>query len=334
MSLPLEKESPNLSWHETDESFFEDLDPVLLAIGKKPVYSELVKPPAQLAQEKKYFFNALEKNEVYQPDLWPDVDVDEIEKNEAMLLALRAKIKDFQPQSAEDVAVRSAYRWIVNEEIANLRIALAANSGDMRRFDAYNRFIYGNPNTHLFRQEVETISLQAREISESENPAKEVAKQVMTLLNELDLPPSEEKDLAVDEEIFKSVKNSHLGYFALSLSGIDVPSKVKPEEGIQLVDQILENLGAKNEPYGYTVKPVEGNVASVNNSAREVRYPAGQTYDRKRFIALYPGHEVGRHVRETMNGYESGFGLLRHRMDRATRASEGKGVLSEQIVYD
>ena len=318
------------SWQIPDSNFFEVLEPLIKKMDKKPVYSLLLNDKEKRAAEKANFMAAMDRGEDYEPDFVPKFNLAPHFNNEIELQLLRDQIKAFEPTTEQETAVKNAYLWRVNQLIGNLRIAEMAMFGDMHNFNRYNRYIYGAPDRELVGQELQAIRDDATALLD--DPQKgEAAREVLQALDGIDVPFTEDS-FKVTPELFETVKEAYRPQAEKALEGIDVPERVVPVEGLEIVRRILANLGADQEPHNYTTVPVDSATASVSD--RKVKYPQAAIYSKKRFIGLYVNHEIGDHVMSDLNTLDSDFKLARKGLDRISQSGEAKGVIGEQVAYD
>lgn len=193
--------------------------------------------PVHRDWQKSQFLNG----EIQNPDLdYPDLDLDRLEQTEANLL--------FQKQgllaNEQNEVVRQAYRWRLNEKLAEVRLLKAAATGDMHRFQRYSEFIYGKPSSDIFAYTVNSIRTKAQEATTSGSEVtKECAEELLKLLPKLPNPKIAELPAAETIEIAHKQTLSELGDL-ISLPHED--DKLDAAEIKIAFSTALERLGATN----------------------------------------------------------------------------------------
>lgn len=320
-------------WQRREHRYFNQLEAISKKSDKKPVYSLLILDKKDRLAQKDQFLKAYAAGDKYLPDLTPRFDPANVSKFAGQYREFRQAIKSYKPRSAEGRAVKSAYRWKANAIIGDLRIALTAREGDMRRFNAYNAYVYDRPDPELFADELQSIRLDAQQLVGNEITA-EAATDVLAVLPSLGgKERGPQPNPGLDPEIFKTVKDTYAGFMALSLAGIEVPETVRLKKGIKLADRILANIGAQSRPFAYSVQAVDAPAASVNHATELMKYPRENVYHQDRFIALFGMHEA-LHIRDRILGYKTGFRLLSGGLDRSEASTEGRATLAELASYE
>ena len=287
------------------------------------VYRWLTPSQEYIASERTKFEASQTTGNTYLPDFRPrNIDQRQLDKREAELLAL----KDSVPQHVDAPHLRQAYRWRINECIGNIRLVRAAASGDDRRFQAYNSFIYGQPNPEVFAAVSDWFSHDAEAATESENPAvREAAHDVLKTLGH---HRGDRSLLIPDPAIFEAVRANHysaMGFVATLLAGIELPAgeRVTAQNGDPILRRMLENIGSSQ-------KIVDDH--SWSNTPAELRRPPDYDMTPQEFIE-YQAHEL-RHAVEYINGIKSPVRLTASGLDRYEIGNEGRAVVSEQVVNE
>src|SRR3989344_2470954 len=291
------------------------------------VYEKLLPTKAVIYEAKVRFYTS---GMVESPDLRPtDVDFEEIGRQEAQLLEFKAAL----PNISDDPVLAQVYRWRINEIIGNLRMLRAAGEGDTKRFDAYNRFIYGEPKREIFEATADWFTNIARGNVTHESPAiRQAARQVVNLFGKI---PGDRGLLIPSDEVFQNIRTQHFregGYYGLLLSGIELPQsgKVTPEIGEIAIEQMLQNLEGE---YSRAQNP-SGAYWGISHSRNEFMGPLDYSLPVKRFIGLPLGHEGGSHILERMNGMRLPLRLMGSGLDRYEQGNEGRAVIREQVPYE
>lgn len=289
-----------------------------------PVYDRLLPPAASLAAAKEEFFAS---GRTAIPDLRPpEPAAEQVAAEERRLLGIK------QSLLAADGPdwLRQAYRWRINEDIANLRMLRDARAG--RRFAHYNQFVYGQPDERIYVDTVDWFRQQANEATDSS--AASVRQAADDVLAALPDQGGKRSGLLPDPEVFEAIRRQHFqdgGYYTLLLAGVSLPptGKVPREIGDTALQTVLDNLHSD-----YAIADAAGSTWSVAHATGQVKRPANYNMVRQRFIGLGLGHEIGSHLLEYVNGQRSGLRLLSSGLDRYEQANEGRAVIREQVVYE
>jgi len=120
--------------------------------------------------------------EVENPTLdYPNLIAEDWKQREGKLLLLKHDVIDQESNET----VKQAYRWRINEKIAEVRMMQAAVKGDARRFIRYGRFIYGQPSAEIFAFTVNELRDKAEQNVGSNNPlVKQAAIDLLVTLPE------------------------------------------------------------------------------------------------------------------------------------------------------
>jgi len=234
-----------------------------------------------------------------------------------------------------DPAIKHAYRWRINEDIANVHMLRASANGDMDGFRRWNKFIYGEPDEAIYRGGLDKIAHDAERLLETHADKPAVVSAASHVLAMLEGKRGYRELLAPDEETFEAVREDHFragGYYALLLAGVDVPAngKVSRETG----DPILEHVTGNNLQSDYSLQDASGATWGVSHSKKAVERPATYNMVAKRFTGLALGHEIGSHLLERVNGLRGPLKLGASGLDRYELGNEGRATIREQVVYD
>lgn len=290
-----------------------------------PLYEALNLPHSQAEEAKRIFFDSnCESN----PDLTVTyLETSQLAEQEKRWLDLKDQLlKDRQI----DGLLRHAHLWRINEAIAGCRILEASATGDMRRFKAYNRFIYGEPSQEVFAATIEWFRGWAAEhLNSSNEPIKQSALKVLELL------PSYGGDASIllpTEEVFRLIRDQQFaddGYFTLALAGVELsPTEtVTPGPGDLALRTALNNIGASH----VGIEDARGKGWSV--TSQSLNRPADYSMPYLRFVGLPIGHEL-KHILEGINGGRQKVRLFSTGLDRYEKGNEGRAVIGEQVVYE
>lgn len=287
------------------------------------IYSQLAPPAEKAEQEKQRFYDS---GRQYDPDLKPT------EVNDAELEARENQLRAFKSNLPQDGSIISqAYRWKLNEQIANIYMLRAAADGLPRTFSRYNHFIYGNPDFALSSAVADWFREDALSRLDHNSPSvRRSAEQVLEVVPDLE---GSRQLLVPQPEVFSRVREMHYragGYYALLLTGVELPDsgKITPEEGEPALQRVLDNLESD-----YRIADADGATWSVSHIDRAVKRPKTYNMPVLRFIGLGLGHEVGSHLLERQNGLRQPLRLMASGLDRAERGNEGRALIREQVTY-
>lgn len=273
---------------------------------------------------------------------WHDGENADLSATHVDLEALEARINQLYAWKAElledaemDPELKQAYRWRINEDIANAKLVEASARGDMEMFHRWNRFIYGEPDEAVYRGALDKVAHDAEVILAGEDVHPATAAAAQEVLEMLEGKRGYRELLAPTEEAFQAVRDDHLragGYYALLLAGADIPKtgKINREAG----DPILEHVVTNNLQSDYTLSDAEASSWGVTHSTKSVERPANYNMPWQRFVGLGAGHEIGSHLLEKMNGRRGPVGLMADGLDRYESGNEGRAVMREQVVYE
>lgn len=249
------------------------------------------------------------------------------------IVALKAWKQDLLVNDELDDDIKQAYRWRVNEDIANLFMLKASRDGDMNAFRRWNKFIYGEPDETIYRAALDWVSHDAEKlVASSDKPL--VVDAAQKVLAYTEGRRGYRELLAPDTETFEAVREDHLregGYYALLLDGAIIPKdgKVTNEVGDAALRHILRN----NLQSDYELADSDSGWGVVH-SKLQVERPKEYNMPVKRFIGLGAGHEIGRHLLEKMNGLRGPLRLASAGLDRTEWGNEGRAIVSEIVPYE
>lgn len=261
-------------------------------------------------QQQELFFSEQIRN----PKLdYPKLEKFEFKKREEELLDLKRNVIN---QEKNEI-VRRAYRWKINEKIAQVRMLKASKEGDDKRFLRYSNFIYGAPESDIFNYDLECI--------------KEIVKQ------------NEHSD---DLRILFAAKRlrEELGLDSLKESGIS--NDFLPNKKRILLEPFQEeqkfNASGIQKEFEYALQElkiegwevlIEGNITaiSVNQEKKKVRIPEKRKLSGSKLRELI-AHEIETHVLRRENGEQSKLKLLGLGLDRYLDGEEGISTYEEQKI--
>lgn len=255
---------------------------------------------------------------------YPFLSEESLRVKESALLGLKTDILEREPNEV----VKQAYRWRLNEKIAEARMLLASERGDMRAFRKYSEFIYGNPDERTFGYTIEKIREDVRRKAErSEDPElRSLAEELLATLPKL---TEDSMDPTPAQKVFEKARNLTKDEFDTLLS---IPvhdsrdGNMDTEEIRGLFDEALRTIHA--DGWSTIVNPSKMSI-SVNHERKTVNVPKGRemTVAALRRLIL---HEIGTHTERRLNGERSKLMLLGLGLDRNERAEEGIATMREQ----
>jgi hypothetical protein len=257
------------------------------------------------------------------------LDVAELEQEHAGLEAAKSKIWA-TPDVSDDI--RRQYRYKTNELLGNLRMARASHDGDMRRFRAYNVFVYGEPDPETFAAAADWFRTDAGKHLQSEHAS--VREAAWNVLAKVEDYGSSRDHLIPDPETFAAVRADHYrkgGFYTLLLAGVNLPDKgpITREMADPMLEQVRTNIGADN----FAITDAKAGTWGVGYHPPQLQRPVKMNMPLQRFVGLGPGHEWGSHVLEHVNGLRSKLGLAAIGLDRYER-NEGRALIREEITYE
>ncbi len=271
-------------------------------------------------KEKESFLEGDKEN----PDLdYPGIDLGKIEQEESLLLELKKEIIATEGNEA----ILLAYRWKINERLAQLRMVRATKEGDMRRFKRYSEFIYGKPSVEFMALSVEEIKKQVAKTTDLNNDElRALSQELIELLPDIEATefpekPSEETVATVYEIVSKEFEE--LGY--------EIPTgkdDFSDEEVRDLFRIALDEIGASY--WDLEIDPNRGTVY-VSQEEEKVYIPKDRSIDLLKFKKLVM-HEVRRHVERRVKGEKSRLSLLGLGLDRVEKAEEGVTKVTEHGI--
>lgn len=261
--------------------------------------------------------------EIQNPQLdYSDINLDNISQVEETLVSMKTDIIS----NEQNEVVKQAYRWKLNEKIAEIRMMKSVATGDMDRFKRYSEFIYGKPSTEIFDYTIDSIKTSAEKSVDSDN--EDVREAAINLLNVL---PKVDSRLVVKLPSEKDIKYAHNQTIDEMGSLIDIPAELTKIDAKQIQDTFasaLEQVGGEN----WTINIDENRTAiGVNQEAMAVNVPSERTVTRGKLTELVV-HEIGTHVARRINGEKSLLKLLGIGLDRYESGEEGVATMREQAL--
>jgi hypothetical protein len=313
-----------------DRQWFEDfsengkIEPPLLLSGEKQ----------HRDQQKEFFLSGKINNPVLD---YPELDLKDLAEKEDNLRELKKKVRlsvDDSDEAAfvdsrEARVVRQAYLWRINESIATLGMLRAAAEGDMRRFERYNKFIYGEPSEEIFNYTVSEIRDKAENALDTDD--QQVVLAAKDLLEAI--PDAKEFEIVGNpsKEEFEVAKNATLEEFSEILEIIPREGELTTSDIRQVFQEVLD----KRNIDSYRVEIDEDSDRTgllVSHEKQAIFVPAGKIL-KGEDIQKKVVHE-STHVFRRVEGERSRLQLLSLGLDRFIKGEEGITGLREQSLAD
>jgi uncharacterized protein DUF1704 len=259
------------------------------------------------------------------PNLTPVIDTTKLA---ASMWSHRALQSSIEEDDSLPSVVGDAYVPVFERDIQTVRMLMAATLGDVETYVRTNQEIYGKPDLSLFSFCLDFYSDQIARYAESDSPlVREAARQAA---DQLPTMSSVHDQVLPSTKQFNEVRTHFSDFYSEIFEGIDLPDEVTSKEAVPIIKQVLKNLGFD----GYVIVDQNEGISTMatDNKIRKIKVPQNQSYTREDFIGTV-AHEVRVHVEEAVNGRQQKLGLLALGLDGYISASEGKGILAEQLVY-
>ncbi|HVX58513.1 MAG TPA: tyrosine/phenylalanine carboxypeptidase domain-containing protein [Candidatus Saccharimonadales bacterium] len=253
---------------------------------------------------------------------YPKLNLEGITANEKSLLEMKSAILSGESNEV----MKQAYRWRINEKIAEIRLLKAAANGDMRRFARYNSFIYGEPSREVFAYTLNGIRAKAETALSSTNPAlARSAQELLKVLPKTDDPGFFELP---EDELIGHVLNHTLEELGDLIEVDEGKEKYDAEEIVAEFSKALEKMD--NEDWTVQIDENATNVSAVRRT-QKVNVPPDKSVDEKGMKSLKL-EEIATHVARAINGKRSKLMLLSLGLDRYDAGEEGVGSLRGQAM--
>lgn len=273
--------------------------------------------------QKESFLNG----EIENPDLdYPLLDTERISSMESSLIQLK---KDILETETSDI-VRDVYRWKINEKIAELRMMLASQSGDMKRFERYSRYVYGSPSDEVFNYTIYNLTRKVSKALDSDNSdIKSAAETLMAVIQELDIeniatdivPPS--NDVIQLARIYSKKEFDNI---------LNIPLEDGKHDSNSIRNAFEIALRELNADGWEATVVNNSNSISTNQENKNVTIPESRVIASKTSLQSLLIHEVGTHVARRVNGERSKLKLLSLGLDRYEQGEEGVATMREQAL--
>jgi len=294
--------------------------------GSFQAYEYLNEGESSMRDKKEKFFK-----DGINPKLdYPDIDLVELEKKEAGLLKLKEGEEGVEI-SEENEVVKLAYRWKINEKIAELRMLKAVKNGNMRRFQKYSEFIYGKPSADIFLYNLTEIRKDLEPAFTSENPEiKEAAEKLYQLLPAI-MSDQQGEVLLPEDYVVQAVREDTADLMK-SLNPEFKKKKKNENFTAEEIKEVFIQALAYAQIEGWEVvidKSSSKTGISVDHELKQVKIPATRKVNSTKLQALIV-HEIGTHVLRRQNGERSKLLLLGLGLDRYEKGEEGIATVRGQ----
>lgn len=244
---------------------------------------------------------------------------------------LDTKLREFKKEiidSKENELVRSVYRWKINEKIAQLGMMKAAVYGDMRRFERYNSFIYGEPSEEIFSFTVNNIRKDALgEINSDNSELSEAARDLLQFY-----PKKEESKISYpDEETISYASQTTREELGDIVDIESFEGRLDASAIAKIFNQAIEKIGAKDEWRVVVDSMGSKKAISVSQEKKQAIIPSSRQLEEKRLQGLI-AHEIGTHMQRRINGERSKLMLLGLGLDRYISGEEGVSTMRQQVI--
>lgn len=274
-------------------------------------------------QKNKFLAGEIENPQFDYPDAKPEI----LQQKEKDLLNLKNEILEQEPNEV----VKQAYRWKINEKLAETRMLKATASGDMRRFKRYADFIYGKPSKDVFSYVVDLARSDTDRFADSDDPQeKKVAEDVRAILPQnleraVAFTPPEQSDVDTLRE-FTERKMGNL--IALTGGGEE---QLNREQIGQAFEEAFKVVGADN--WQVVIDTGSRVTMAVNQAQEKVFIPTKIPISKPaKDMAKLLIHEIGTHVARRIKGERSKLMLLGLGLDRFIAGEEGVTGAMEQAM--
>ena len=258
---------------------------------------------------------------------YPDINIEDIDRREKKLL----EIKEYILKKEKREFVRQAYKWRINELVAGFRMLKATASGNMKRFQRYTEYIYGNPSRDIFSYSVEKIRANLENYLDSDNLDLQSAAQNLFDALPKDLPEAKVIHLPGQDVISNAKKIIDEEFSNL----FEMPSEKKEldaEDICLIASQIIKDKKAFDWK-AILIDGGSGSSLSVDQERKQFKIPKAKPVSPSEFTGT-ARHEAGRHFFRRIEGDRSRLRLLGIGLDRYDRGEEGVATATEQAAEE
>ena len=257
-----------------------------------------------------------------------EIGVGELNIKVETLLELKRDIIKNEPSEV----VAQAYRWRINEKIADLFLLESAIEGDMRKFKKWSEFIFGKPSKEVFDYSMGLIRVKVSEgLASDKAEIQDAARVLQEVLGEsvfstsgtLKSPGEEEISLAREVTLNEF-------YNIINLESTNPEKIFNSMEIKEYFERILEALQTKD----WTIIIDKGITSvSVGQENKTISIPENKQMKINGLNELVI-HELGTHALRRENGERSKLMLLGLGLDRYLKGEEGIATVREMLLDD
>lgn len=307
------KHSP---YEQLDERWYERFKEV----ANFEAYDYLTGDEKYRNEQKTQFFSGNIEN----PTLdYPKINIELLNTKEAALLELK---NDILAEEKNEV-VRQAYRWKINEKIAEIRMIKSAGTGDTRWFNRWSKFVYGSPSPDVFAYSVQSLHAIIKNSLASDN--EEAKKAALELQQELPSNDSSVSVTPISPETVQNAQNVTRNEFKNLIDTPEIEGDFDAEQIRAAFESALERIQVTD--WNVEILPNITNI-SVSHEKKLVKIPATRKVEFKKLQALLT-HEIGSHIIRSKNGERSKLKLLGIGLDRVEKGEEGVATMREEAIH-
>ena len=265
------------------------------------------------------------EGEIENPQLdYPGIGLEKLDSIENDLLDLKRNLL----LNEQNEVVKQAYRWRLNEKIAEVRLLRSVAIGDMKRFGRYSEFIYGKPSQDVFAYTINSVISDIKGLgSSTDQSISQLASELIKMLPEMDNPRISELPNQQTVDYASAQTNMELGGL------YDMPAeatKLDSEQIRDAFDTALEQMGDSGWNVVIDAKTSKTGV-SVDQEGKQINIPQSRSVGNAKLASLIV-HEIGTHVARRINGERSQLKLLGLGLDRYESGDEGVATMREQAL--
>ncbi|MDP4038760.1 MAG: DUF1704 domain-containing protein, partial [bacterium] len=217
---------------------------------------------------------------------------------------------------------KQIYRWKINEKLAQLGMMKAAAEGNMRRFERYNGFVYGEPDEDIFAFSVGRIREDASKNPDLAWAAKDLLETYPKIEN-LDVSLPSEETINYVREVTKRELSK--------ITEIEpFEGKIDAEQIVEIFNRVIGKLGLQDE-WRVVVENTSRTGISINQEEKAAKIPQSRELTQKSLEGLI-AHEISTHVQRRINGEGSKLKLLGLGLDRYLTGEEGVATMRQQVI--
>lgn len=267
---------------------------------------------------------------------YTNLDIKNLENAENGYLELKKDIASGQMErklpleERNDLEVaRQAYRWQINEKIAEVRMLKAVSAKDYKRFKRYNEFIYGKPSPEIYNFAVGVLQEKIDKIK-GQTTSQEILKAANDLEKFLPEVPESKTNWPPQKDVFDKAKEATMREFGDILPSSQEEKNFNIDEMVAIFDKALTDL---NLAGWQVVKASDSLVINVSQTEKQVKIPINRQSATIKEIQDLVVHEIGTHVLSRENGEKNKTFLLPATgLDRYGKGHEGIATMRGHVM--